>query len=204
MKTITERRIIFLLLVWLTGLWCLAPVHAFPLVPPPETLAGLTPGISTVADASRLFGVYDQMAPGHFSGYAGGSHAANSYAWTTGTWGNVPGLYVETSIGSPLINMVVVDDYPGLGTSCGLKALMSERQVIRLYGYPDYAYEITFDSGGTVFHELYYVERGLLVVLEQVNGRMNWTISKLILTYPTYLRNAVAQRSRYAASGANR
>jgi hypothetical protein len=46
--------------------------------------------------------------------------------------------------------------------------------------------------------ELYYMNQGLVVILDQIPGRSNWTITKLVLTYPAYLRNAVALRTREA------
>lgn len=201
MRTMAVKLLVITLFGWLVGLWCVVPGRAFPVTPPRETLGGLTPGISTVGDASRLYGVYDVVLPGDFSQYAGGPRATKAYRWTTGLHGKVPGLIVETPIGSPVITTVVVDSYPGIGTACGLMTLVPEQQVPMLYGLPDYAYELNFNGQSVLFRELYYVNRGLLVVLGQVEGRPNWTVVKLILTYPTYLRNAVAVRTRYASAG---
>ncbi|HEX2949336.1 MAG TPA: hypothetical protein VHV83_07180 [Armatimonadota bacterium] len=200
MTTIAEKVFVISLLVWLLGLWCLTPVQAFPIASPTESLAGLTPGINTIADASRLYGVYNVRLPGDFLAYLGGPYASHAYRWTNGLNGKVPGLIIETAIGSPRIDAVVVDEYPGLATSCGLMALTPERSVLSLYGSPNYAYEITLGNN-RVFRELYFIDRGLLVVLGHEFGIPNWTVSRIILTYPTYLRNAVSKRYRYALNG---
>ena len=201
MKTMAGKLLTMTLLACLIGLWGGLPGNAtLPISLPQDTLAGLIPGINTVADASRLYGVYDVRLPGDYLAYAGGTYATNAYRWTTGTNGKVPGLIVETAIGSPRIDAVVVDEYPGLPTANGLMALDPEQRVIQLYGLPDYAYELYF-GGNLDYRELFYVNRGLLVVLEQINGRMSWMVSRLVLTYPTYLRNAVAVRTRAAIVG---
>jgi hypothetical protein len=201
MRTIATYITVTTLLGLLFGLCGLMPAQAFPLTPPHETLAGLSPGINTVADASRLYGDYDTVLPGLVAGYAGGPHGTHSYRWTDGTIGRGPGFSVETEIGSPVIAYVVDDDYPGFSTSRGLTALVPEERVLRLYGVPDYAYDVHLNSDTLQFRELYYVNCGLLVVLGQMEGRPNWTVEQLILTYPTYLLNAVAARAAYAASG---
>lgn len=202
MRTMVARFTFTALLGLLFGLWGAQPAPAFPLAPPQETIAGLTPGVSTVADASRLFGVYDVVLTGRYSQYAGGPRASKAYRWVSGgAHGNVPGLVIETGFRSPRIEMVVVDGYPGICTSAGLMAFTAEPQVVELYGLPDYAFEISLDNQSQVFHELFYVDQGLLVVLGQISERPNFTVTKLILTYPTYLRNAIAMRERYAMDG---
>jgi hypothetical protein len=80
-------------------------------------------------------------------------------------------------------------------------ALVPEGRVLGLYGVPDYAYDVNLNYDTLNYRELYYVRRGLLVVLGQMDGWPNWTVAKLILTYPAYLRNAVAARAAYALSG---
>ncbi|HEY3377589.1 MAG TPA: hypothetical protein VGL77_08845 [Armatimonadota bacterium] len=190
-----------LILSLLVCLFSLAPAHAFPVAPPLESLAGLTPGISTLSDAAQLYGGYDVVLPGNFSSYVSGERATRAYRWTNGLLGQLPGLVVETSYASQRIDLIAIDDYPGMATSRGLTALVPEQRVVELYGFPDYAYELKFADESILFHELFYIDRGLLVVLGQVNGRTNWTVSKLILTYPTSLRNAVSLRNRYAMNG---
>ena len=201
MRTIAGRTLLTLLCGWILGLWCLTPARAFPIAPPLESLAGLTPGMNTVADAERLFGMYTTALPGDFSAYSGGPYASNAYRWTTGMEGVLPGLVVETALGSPTINCIVVDQYPGLATSHGLMALVSESRVTEIYGRPDFVFSISSPSADEEFHELYYIERGLLIVTGDEESRANLTVLRIILTYPTFLRNAIAARACYARNG---
>ncbi len=200
MKTVADRLMTTLLLAWLLGMWWAMPGNAFPLAPPQESLAGLTPGMNTIADASRIYSVHNVMLPGIYSAYSGGRHGTDGYHWTNGVNGRVPGLVVETAIGSSRIDAVVVDGYPGLGTSHGLMALIPEVRAVQAYGLPDFAYELRV-GGSLEYREIFYLNRGLLVLLAPRNGGLDWVVDRLILTYPTYLRNAVAFRSRAARSG---
>jgi len=97
-------------------------------------------------------------------------------------------------VGQTTVNVVMVDRHPLLGTSRGLRVFMPESDAWARYGMPDYAFEWTVLRPSVV--ELFYLDEGLIVVLSQVPGRLNWTITKLILTYPSYLFNAVSMRER--------
>lgn len=159
---------------------------------PPESLGGLTPGVSFLADALRDYSAYDVALPGEAEAFAGGSPATKAYIWSPGVFLNRRGLTVETPINAPVITTIMVDMYPGVATSRGLSALTSEDRVRELYGMPDYAFDHVIFSPPV--RELYYLDLGLLIVLDHIPGRPNWTVTKIILTYPTYLRSAVSQR----------
>jgi len=199
MRIVAVRILTLLWLGLFIGLSSLLPAQAFTLLPPTESLAGLTPGVSTMADAVRLHGAFDITVPGIVEQYAGGNPATDQHRWSLGPSLGKPGLLVETSRRSKLIEVVMIDTYPGLSTKSGLTSLVSDGRAIELYGLPDYAFEFSGDD--CWFREMYYIDQGLLLMLNQVPGRPNWTITKVILTYPTYLRNAVSLRERYALSG---
>lgn len=123
-----------------------------------------------------------------------GERATRAYLWTPGSTLDHTGLVVETSLGASRISLVMVDTFPGLCTSRGLSVLQPDDSARQLYGMPDFVFE--WQSVDPPVRELFYVNTGLLVVINQVPGRPNWTITKLILTYPLYLRNAVTERVR--------
>lgn len=165
----------------------------------PESLAGLTPGISRLDDAHHIFGRQSIVLPGEFALYAGASQVTRAYCWSPGIAVGYTGLIVETPLHSSTAVLVMADSYPGLMTSRGLMATHSEADVWRLYGLPMYVFAWHLPGGEA--RELFYVQEGLLVTLSQVPGRPNWTVTRLIVTVPTYLLNAVSQRLRTAVSG---
>lgn len=169
---------------------------AISLQSPSESLGGLTPGKDTIRDAEKCYGAYSAIISGEGTYYAGGDQSSNAYLWPGNEIVGQRGLIIETSLTSRRIELIMVDMYPGIGTSCSLTALAPESEVTERYGTPDYAYQVRVAN--RVFRELFYVNKGLLVVLAQVPGRPNWTVTKLILTYPAYLRNGVAMRTQYA------
>jgi len=195
MKTVVAHLAILMWLSLLLGLVSAAGA-AIGLRPPAETLAGLKPGANTISDAVHQYGSYDIMLPGWTEFYAGGGRATHAYDWTIGGTYGGRALSLESTIGSNTINVVMVDRYPALATSRGLRVFMTESVAWALYGMPDFAFEWTILDPSVI--ELFYMEQGLIVVLSQVPGRDNWTITKLVLTYPGYLSNAVAMRERQA------
>lgn len=195
MRTLAVRILSILWLGVCLGVGAPLPARTSPFALPTEKLAGLTPGVSTVADAECLHGKYDLAMPGDVLGYAGGASASKAYYWSCRPTLNWHGMVVETSFRSSVISAVMVDAYPGVATRCGLTTLMSDRKALDLYGLPNYAFE--FRSDDYWFRELYYLDQGLLLVLNQVPERPDWTITTMILTYPSYLRNAVATRTQY-------
>jgi len=160
---------------------------------PSESLAGLKPG-NAIGTATERYGSYDIVLPGFTEFYAGGSRGTNAYNWTIGSTYGERALSLESTYGSKTIHVVMVDRYPGLGTSRGLQVFMPEDAVGQIYGMPDFAFEWTVLDPSVI--ELFYIDEGLIVVLSQMPGRPNWTVTKLILTYPDYLNNAVAMRER--------
>ncbi|MHB9129508.1 MAG: hypothetical protein ACYDBB_00270 [Armatimonadota bacterium] len=185
-----------IILAVFAGLLDVTPGWGFTVVPSQERIAGLQAGVDELQDARRLFGPHDVALPGLATPFAGGSHASTAYRWTGGDTLGGPGLIVETNIGSSVISAVMIDGYPGFRTSRGLTVLVGEEVPVALYGYPDFAFDWRLDN--QKFRELYYLNEGLVVVLEMVKGRTNWTVTKVILTSPTYLGNAVAARVRLA------
>jgi hypothetical protein len=163
-----------------------------PLVPQ-ETLFGLKPGESTVADAVRILGRYDVKMPGSVAFIAGGERFTLEYRWNHDIATTERGLAVSTSQGSTRINLILVDTYPGITTGRGLGALTSENEALVIYGLPDFAFAWHF--GDKQACELFYLREGLILGLTQIPGRPNWTVTKIILTFPTYLRNAISQRT---------
>jgi len=163
-------------------------------LPPPEQIACLTPGISTLTQAIQVLGPYDAILPGEAELYAGGERATKSYVWVVGATLGQPGITVVTHIGSPIITLIMVDLMPGVATAHGLTTLVEDSVARQVYGLPDFAFERTVVDPPV--RELFYLHRGLILVLSQVTGRPNWTITKMILTYPTFLLNAVALRER--------
>ena len=195
MRTVIVYVAIIMGLFMLTGLKVSA--QATPTLPAaPESLAGLVPGVSTVGDAVNRYGTYDVILPGRVSYLIAGIPASKEYQWSVGHVLGRRALGLETQIGGAVVNLIVVDQYPGLFTSRGLGALMPESAVWQLYGMPDFAYEWRLTDEPV--QELFFLNQGLVVVLQQVPGRTNWTVTKLILTYPAYLNNAVALRTRDA------
>lgn len=181
-----------------------SPLRALPVTPPLDSLAGLTPGVSTLADAVNNWGSYDVAMPGEFALYAGGERVTKQFRWSAGITDGQTAIVAETPLCSPQIEAVVVNMYPGIATSRGLTTLVSENQVTTLYGIPDRVFRITLPNAppypgqNSCYLELYYVQCGLLVVMGEITDRQNWTVIKLLMTYPTYLRNAIAERTRLA------
>ncbi|MHB0937212.1 MAG: hypothetical protein ACYDCO_02255 [Armatimonadota bacterium] len=194
MKSVVAHLAILIWLLLLVGLVSQAGA-ADGLKPPPESLAGLKPG-DTVGEATNRYGTYSIILPGFTEFYAGGGRATHAYDWTIGATYSGRALSVETTIGSKTINVVMVDRFPTLATSRGLRVFMPEDAVRELYGMPDFAFEWTVFRPSVI--ELFYLDRGLIVVLSELPGQTNWTVTKLILTYPDYLSNAVAMRERQA------
>ena len=197
MRIITAQLAVASLLMLISGMVTTTPGRAFPVTYPTEQLAGLWPGISTLDDAVRLYGAYDIAMSGRVTGYAGGSLATKAYRWSPGPTYGSPGLVVETPIGSSQIITVMIDAYPGLGTSLGLTPLTSDLNAVKLYGLPDYVFKYQFEGFNSGL-EMFYLREGLLVLATGVPSRPNWTITKIILTSPTYLQNAVAMNTRAA------
>lgn len=184
----------------LTGLFLLVGLGsragaAEGLKPSPESLAGLRPG-DTIREATERYGSYSIILPGFTEFYAGGGRATHAYNWTVGGTYGGRALSVETTLGSNVINVVMLDRFPALATARGLRVFMPEAAAMQLYGMPDFAFEWTVFNPSVI--ELFYIDPGLIVVLSQLPGQSNWTITKLILTYPGYLNNAVAMRERQA------
>lgn len=197
MKKMAARFIITICTSVLAGLFTLTPVRALPAMTlPTERLGGVAPGISTVPDAVRTYGEYDLRVSGEAAYYVGADEATHAYLWSPGLSISRQGLVLETPINSPVVSLVMVNLYPGIGTSRGLTTLVPEQRAVELYGMPDYAYELSFN--GTRYRELYFLDEGLYVLLGVMQGRPNWTITKLVVTYPNYLRNAVARRAQAA------
>jgi len=186
-----------MMLCILTGLAGIAVVPYSP-PPPPESLAGLVPGVSTVGDAIARYGEFDVALPGHISYLIAGIPASKEYQWSVGNVLGRRALSVETDIGGGIVNLVIVDQFPGLLTSRGLGVLMPESSIWRLYGMPDFAYEWRITLTDDPILELIYVNQGLYIGLQRIPGRTNWMVTKLVLTYPAYLHNAVALRTRQA------
>ena len=78
---------------------------------------------------------------------------------------------------------------------------MTDLDVRDIYGRPDFAFAWQFTNGRAI--ELCYLEKGLVVVLQAIPGRSNWTVTQMIMTYPMYLGNAVAARERTALDRAS-
>ena len=194
MRTRAAHIIAVVVLVIVAGLLSTMPCSAFAYAPPPDAIACLTPGVSTLTQATQHLGIFDAALPGQVEYYAGGDRATKSYIWTVGGLLGQPGITVETAIGSPVISLIMVDLFPGIGTSRGLTAIAPDVQARALYGMPDFVFERTIVDPPV--RELFYLNAGLLLVAQQLPGRPNWTITKIILTYPTFLYNAVAQRER--------
>ncbi|HOF86899.1 MAG TPA: hypothetical protein PLZ36_02185 [Armatimonadota bacterium] len=167
---------------------------------PPETLAGLTPGRVLLADAVRVLGGYDAAVPGSMSYFSGGEALSRAYRWAPGDIGPYRGVTVETGYRDARVNLIMVDSYPGLGTGRGLTTLVGDDVAVRLYGLPDFAFE--WQIGYARYRELFYLDAGVHLVLSQITGRPNWTITRLILTYPAYLRNGVSWRVEMVRRGA--
>jgi len=91
---------------------------------------------------------------------------------------------------------VVVSGFPGVATARGLTVYMPEVAVVERYGLPDFAFEIR--RGTDSIHELIYLDAGLLVVLRELRGQPDRTVTDLLLTFPVNLRVAVAARERAA------
>ncbi|HEY3417503.1 MAG TPA: hypothetical protein VGM23_11520 [Armatimonadota bacterium] len=189
-----------ILLASIAGLVGGTPARAADFVIPPENIAGLTPGVSTVRDATRLMGPYDVALPGVGSHYAGGPLGTTGYYWVPGSRLSRTGVSVETLIGSPTIILVAVQLTPGVYTSRGLSTLVGENVAASLYGMPDFAYELRLNDD-LVVRELYYMNQGLMVILRSLNGRPNWMVTDFILTSPSYLAGAVNERARIAVRG---
>jgi hypothetical protein len=189
--------VIFLLVSLL--LWIPGPAQTNA-APPPESLMGLTPGKATLADALRILGRNDVSLPGSMTYFSGGGSLSLAYRWSPGSMSPWRGITVETDYGSDRVNLVMIDTYPGLGTSRGLTTLVSDDVAVRLYGMPDFVFE--WRIGYTLFRELFYLDEGVHLVLSQLAGRPNWTITRLILTYPAYLRNGVSWRMTMVSQGA--
>ncbi len=194
MRTVSAAIFVLTWLGLLIGLLGVSPCRAFTLAPPPESLAGLVPGVNGLGDAVGMHGNFDVCLPGVAEYYAGGESASKAYQWVVGDVLGRPGLTVETSLGSGQISLVMVDMFPGIRTSRGLSVLQPENAAVALYGFPDFAYEMTMVDPPV--RELFYLDHGLIVLMRELPGRPNWTIVKLIVTYPLYLKNAVALRTR--------
>ena len=194
MRTVAAQIAAVIVLGLLAGPLSTLPCRALSYPPPPECLASLTPGVSTLAQAFQLLGPCDAVLPGEAAYYAGGVRSTKSYVWVIGDTLGQPKLTIETPIGSSIITLIMVDLLPGIATSRGLTTLVEDSTAFRLYGLPDFAFERTVVDPPV--RELFYLHQGLILVLSQLPGRPNWTITKVILTYPTYLLNAVALRER--------
>lgn len=190
-------RMLPLLLTGLLSMLCPATAWAAPTAAlPSEAIIGLAPGKNTVNDAIRTLGRYDLSMPGSASFYAGGDRASTAYRWSPGITSASRGITVETAIGGTTITVIMIDSYPGLSTEKGLTTLVGDERAVELYGLPDYVFEWRF--GDQLFRELFYIDEGLQLVLAQVPGRANWTITKMLLSYPAFLCNAVSMRFQMA------
>ncbi|MHB9024047.1 MAG: hypothetical protein ACYC7E_07695 [Armatimonadota bacterium] len=200
MRTRIVVCIAYILFTSVAGLFGGSLAQAATFAIPPENVAGITPGVSTVSNATRLLGSYDIALPGVAADYAGGPKGTTAYYWVPGSSLYRTGISVETLIGSPNVILVAVQLTPGVFTSRGLSTLVGEQVATRIYGMPDFAYEVRITREKTV-RELYYLNQGLMVILRQLNGRPNWTVSDFILTSPTYLYGAINLRARIAVHG---
>jgi len=201
MRTVIVSVLTILLSGLLASLASAVPHSVLDLTPPTESLGGLRPGVSTLADAQQVYGNHGLAFIGGMEAFAGGSRGTKAYRWTPGPTYYAPGLIAETPIGSTLITTVALDRYAGHRTSRGLTTFISDSEVNDLYGQPDFAFERQVDYHTIL--ELYYFDEGLLIVLNEVPNRPNWTVTQIILTYPAYLRVKVGLRTREAQSAQN-
>ncbi len=175
------------------------PVRAAEPSPARESLAGLTPGVSTIDDAVHACGSYDVVLPGEVTAYAGGSYATRGFMWAPGSTLSSIGLVVETPAKSKTVSAIMLAFDPRWSTARGLRVLAPEREVARLYGAPTFAFEL-HDADVRV-RELHYPDLGLLVGMAWSPGRAGWCVSHLIVAPPETLYAGVAYRARLAFIG---
>jgi hypothetical protein len=164
-----------------------------------ESLAGLIPGTSTLADAVRLYGAYDAVVPGEVTAYAGGTAATRGFTWAPGTTIGGTRLVVETPGKGTTVTAVMLAFDLRWSTGRGLRVFMPEREVAARYGAPTFACEL-HDTGFRM-RELHYPALGLLVGLAWSPGRSGWCVSHLIAAPPDTLLVGAAYRARLAFTG---
>jgi hypothetical protein len=182
------------------GLGALA-ASAATLTTPPESLSGLRPGMP-LQKLIDMIGKPDLTQRGGLLGLYGGAKDSTLYGWyaVADPDYTIPDLAVEVPKGSTTIELVMAIGFDGLVTEKDITCFSTEAEVVKAYGKPEYAFQMTLD-GGTVLRELYYTDLGIsfdLVPLGAADGR---TVVAIYVTYPEYLKQAIDIRREYIKEG---
>jgi len=193
-----QHRIVIGIMTVVLGL---GGVCADKLTPPPESLNGLRPGTLTVKDLNDKYGKPDVTNDGGLLGLYGGAEQSNLYGWFMVQNPNytVPDLAVETAKDSDRVDLVMSIGYDGLKTEKGIACFQSEDDVIKAYGQPDFVFAVPMQ--GFVLRELYYVDEGISFDMAPMDAGGDRAVAAIYVTYPEYLRQAIAIRQKYISQG---
>ncbi len=185
----------------LTLLLGLAGVSAETRTAPKESLNGLRPGTLTIDDLNTRFGKPDVTNTGGLLGLYGGAEKSQLYGWFMIQNPNytVPDLAVETAADTKRVDLVMAIGYDGLRTEKGITCFMTEDEVIRAYGKPDFAFAVPMQ--GYVLRELYYPSLGISFDLAPADASGERQVMAIYVTYPEYLASAIKIRQDYIQNG---
>lgn len=169
---------------------------------PPESLNGLRPGTLTVNQVSEKIGKPDLTATGGMLELYGGSTDSEAYGWfmVDNPDYSVPDLAVETAQGSNRVDLIMAIGFDGLKTEKGITCFMTEDEVIKAYGHPDFVFAVPMQ--GFVLRELYYVKQGISFDLAPTSPDSDERqVIAIYVTYPEFMSSAVKLRHDYIRRG---
>lgn len=169
---------------------------------PAESLNGLRPGTLTVDQLSAKYGKPDQSQAGGMLELYGGPNTSEVYGWfmVENPDYTVPDLAVETAEGSSRVDLVMSIGYDGLKTEKGITCFMTEEEVIKAYGQPDFVYAVPMQ--GFVLRELYFVKYGISFDLAPTApDSAERQVIAIYVTYPEYMTSAIKLRHDYISRG---
>jgi hypothetical protein len=169
---------------------------------PAESLNGLRPGTLTVDELAEKMGKPDMVQPGGMLELYGGSEGSEAYGWfmIDNPSYSVPDLAVETAEGSDRVDLVMAIGYEGLKTEKGITCFMTEEEMLKAYGKPDFVFAVPMQ--GFTLREFYYVKQGISFdVAPTGQGSTERQVIAIYVTYPEYMADAVKLRNDYIERG---
>ncbi|HOF86900.1 MAG TPA: hypothetical protein PLZ36_02190 [Armatimonadota bacterium] len=172
---------------------------------PPESLNGLRPGTLTLDDLTAKMGKPDMVQTGGMLELYGGPADSEAYGWfmIDNPGYTVPDLAVETARGSDRVDLVMAIGFDGLKTEKGITCFMTEREMLDAYGKPDFVFAVPMQ--GFTLREFYYINQGISFDVAPLGpGSAERQVIAIYVTYPEYLKDAVALRHTYISEGIGR
>jgi hypothetical protein len=180
----------------------LGGITAEKLTPPKESLNGLRPGTLTVKQVQDKVGKKPDVTKDNgLLPLYGGADKSILYGWfmVENPSYTVPDLAIETAKDSDRVDLVMAIGYDGLKTEKGVTCFMSEADLIKAYGSPQFVFAVPMQ--GFVLREFYYPELGISFDLAPTGATADRQIVAIYVTYPEYLQRAIQIRKDYIKNG---